>query len=165
MNRDHHALELDKILELLAGETSCEDAAAAARELEPSPSLSAARRQMEDTVAAYLLTARYGGPSFGGIKNVVNALRRAGAGASLSPRELLDIGETLRVIRSLSEWGQRNGRSEGPRENEAEGKLDDRFDALTPNKYLEERIQAVFVSEEEIADTASPALHDIRRKK
>ena len=102
MNRDHHALELDKILELLAGETSCEDAAAAARELEPSPSLSAARRQMEDTVAAYLLTARYGGPSFGGIKNVVNALRRAGAGASLSPRELLDIGETLRVIRSLS---------------------------------------------------------------
>ena len=164
MNRDHHALELDKILELLAGETSCEDAAAAARELEPSPSLSAALRQMEDTVAAYLLTARYGGPSFGGIKNVVNALRRAGAGASLSPRELLDIGETLRVIRSLSEWGQHNGRSEGPRENEAEGKLDDRFDALTPNKYLEERIQAVFVSEEEIADTASPALHDIRRK-
>ena len=58
MNRDHHALELDKILELLAGETSCEDAAAAARELEPSPSLSAALRQMEDTVAAYLLTAR-----------------------------------------------------------------------------------------------------------
>lgn len=42
--------------------------------------------------------------------------------------------------------------------------LDDRFSVLAPNKYLEEKINTTVVSEEEIADAASPALHDIRRK-
>ena len=48
--------------------------------------------------------AQFGSPSFGQVKNVTNALRRAEAGASLSLREFLDIAETLRVIRSLAEW-------------------------------------------------------------
>ena len=49
--------------------------------------------------------AGFGSPSFGALKNTAKtALRRAAAGAVLSLRELLDIGETLRVIRSLAEW-------------------------------------------------------------
>ena len=44
MNRHYKALELDKILDLLAGETGCADAAAMARGLEPEIELSEVRR-------------------------------------------------------------------------------------------------------------------------
>ena len=39
MKRDYKVLELDKILELLASETSCEGAAKIARGIEPSSDL------------------------------------------------------------------------------------------------------------------------------
>ena len=71
-------------------------------------------------------------------------------------RELLEIAEVLRVIRSLSEW---RSRSEG-----VETCLDNFFHALMPNKFLEERILNAILSEDEMADGASPTLQDIRRK-
>ncbi len=156
MNRNYQSLELDKILELLAKETGCEDAAEQARALEPSSDLAEVRRRMADTAAAVMLMARFGSPSFGGAQNVTNALRRAEAGAALSMRELLAVAETLRVIRSLAEW---RSHCAG-----VETCLDDRFGVLAPNKYLEEKINTAILSEEEMADSASPELMNIRRK-
>ena len=156
MNRNHLSLELDKILELLAAQTTCDDAAAMARALTPTPYLGEVQQLLGETDAAYRLMAGFGTPSFGQIKNVTNALRRAGAGAVLSLREFLDIAETLRVIRSLADW---RAHCAG-----VETVLDDRFSVLAPNKYLEEKIATTIVSEEELADNASPALTDIRRK-
>ncbi|MGN0172651.1 MAG: endonuclease MutS2 [Acutalibacteraceae bacterium] len=150
------ALELDKVLAMLAAQTAGADAAQAARALTPSPYLSQVERLLTETDDAVRLSAGYGAPSFGHVKNMKNAFRRAAAGAVLSLRELLDIAELLRVIRSLSEW----------REHCAgvETVLDDRFAALMPNRHLEDRISMTVLSEEEVADTASPALADIRRK-
>ena len=90
MNRYEKALELDKVLEMLAAETGWEEPAAFARTLEPSNHLAEVQRLLDETGAAYMLTARFGSPSFGQAKNVTNSLRRAAAGASLSLRELLD---------------------------------------------------------------------------
>ena len=42
--------------------------------------------------------------------------------------------------------------------------MDWRFDCLTSNPYLEDKINQTVASEEEVADTASSALADIRRK-
>lgn len=156
MQRDFRALELDKILDMLAGETGCEDAAHLAQELRPETSLPLVQRLVDETDDACRLMAGFGSPSFGQIANVTNALRRAEAGACLSLTEFLRIAETLRVIRSLKEW---RSRCEG-----VSTCLDDRFSVLVPNKYLEEKISSVIVSEEEIADSASPALREIRRK-
>lgn len=103
-----------------------------------------------------MLLARFGGPAFGGLHNVNNALQRAAAGGMLTMRELLEIAEVLRVIRSLSEW---RSRSEG-----VETCLDNFFHALMPNKFLEERILNAILSEDEMANGASPTLQDIRRK-
>ncbi len=156
MNRDHLALELDKVLELLAAETTCADAAEAARALTPSPYLAEVQVLLEETDAAVRLMAGFGAPSFGQLQNANNALRRAEAGAVLSPRDLLQIAENLRVIRSLYEW---RGHCAG-----IETVLDDRFETLTPNKYLEDKITATLTSEDTLADNASPLLADIRRK-
>ena len=86
MDRNHKALELDKILEMVAAETACDDAAEIVRDMEPAPSAGEARRLLEETDAAFVLMAKFGGPSFRDLKNVANPLRRAQAGGSLGMR-------------------------------------------------------------------------------
>ena len=71
-------------------------------------------------------------------------------------RELLSIAEVLRVLRSLTDWRKRSAG--------VETSIDWRFESLSPNKYLEDKITGAILSEEEMADNASPALSDIRRK-
>lgn len=156
MNRDYIALELPRVLDKLAEQTTCHDAAEAARALRPTPYLAEATRRLKETDDACRLMAGFGAPSFGQLQDPTNALRRADAGAVLSGRELLQIAEALRVIRSLKEWRAHCAGMETC--------LDDRFATLTPNRYLEDKITASLISEDTLADNASPALADIRRK-
>lgn len=155
---DKHAksIEFDKVLERLAEFTSCDDARYNALHLKPESNLDLARALLSQTADAHMLLARFGGPSFGGLKNVNNALSRANAGSVLNTRELLDIGGVLRVIRTLSQWRASNAG--------VQSVLDPLFNALSPNKYLETAIFNAIISEEEISDNASPTLADIRRK-
>lgn len=155
-NRHFKTLELDKILERLGEYTSCEDARRAAAGLEPQTSLETAKALMNQTRDAHMLLARFGGPSFGGLKNISNSLRRADAGSVLSMRELLDIAAVLRVIRGLEQWRSTNAG--------VETILDVFFGSLSPNKFLEDTINNAIMSEDEMSDNASPALYDIRRK-
>ena len=156
MDKHYRALELDKILEMVAEEASSADGAQLARELEPVLTAAEAKWLLEETDAAFVAMAKFGAPSFYGMKNVTNPLRRAQAGGGLGLRELLDIGATLRTIRGLTQWW---GKSESVRTA-----LTGRFEVLAPNKYLEEKIFTCIVNEEEVADNASPALASIRRK-
>lgn len=157
-NYDKHAksLEFDKVLERLADFAGCDDARYEAMRLRPESNLDLAKALLNQTVDAHMLLARFGGPSFGGLKNVNNALSRANAGSVLNTRELLDIGGVLRVIRTLSQWRASNAG--------VQTVLDPLFNALVPNKYLESAIFNAIISEEEISDNASPTLKDIRRK-
>ncbi len=150
------SLEFDKVLERLAEFTSCDDARYNALHLKPETNLELAKALLNQTVDAHMLLARFGGPSFGGLKNVNNALSRANAGSVLNTRELLDIGGVLRVIRTLSQWRASNAG--------VPSVLDTLFNALVPNKFLETAIFNAIISEEEISDNASPTLAAIRRK-
>lgn len=156
MNRHYIALELDKVLSSLSDLTSCQDAKEMAENLKPESNLALAKVLMGQTEDAHMLMAKFGAPSFGGLKNVNNALSRANAGSVLNMAELLDIAEVLRVIRSLCEWKSRN--------SGIETRLDSFFYGMTPNKFLEERITSAIISAEEMSDNASPALYEIRRK-
>lgn len=154
--RHFRALELHKILKLLAQETACDDAAELALGLVPCVSLAEAEHLLTETDEAHTLMARFGAPSFGGLKNITNSLRRAEAGGTLNMAELLRVAGVLRALRGIVDW---RSKSEG-----VKSCLDWRFDSLMPNKYLEERIFSAILSEEEMADTASPELASIRRK-
>ena len=156
MDKHTKALELDKILEMVAEECSSQDGAQLARELEPVHTAAEAQWLLGETDAAFVAMAKYGAPSFYGMKNVTNPLRRAQAGGGLGLRELLDIGATLRTIRGLTQWWGKSGN--------VTTALTPRFEVLAPNKYLEAKIFTCIVNEEEVADNASPALASIRRK-
>lgn len=139
----------------MAEQTGCEDARLEALQLEPTTSLATAQRLMGQTEDAHMLLAKFGGPAFGGLRSCDNALARAEAGSTLTPRQLLDIGENLRVIRSLSEWRSHN---------DLATRLDGFFNGLMPNVFLERQIFDSINFDEEISDSASPELRNIRRK-
>ena len=156
MNKYYKTLELDKVLEMLKNEASCEDAAQLALEITPTSDFADVCRLLDQTNDAVSLIAGFGAPSFSGLKNVNNALTRAAAGGALNQSELLKIGHTLRSIRALYEW---RGHCSGVHTS-----LDYLFECITVNKYLEDRIFTCIISEDEISDKASELLAEIRRK-
>lgn len=156
MNRHYRALELDKILTLLAKETTIPGAYEQALKIEPAWGLFEVEELLKQTDDAHMLIGRFGAPSFGGVTNIANALRRAQAGGCLSTTELLKIAQTLRVIRLIKEW---RNKSAG-----VSTSLDNHFESLSTNKFLEEKINTCIIGEEELCDNASSTLYDIRRK-
>lgn len=149
-------IELDKVLEMLAEKTACADAADFARNLIPVTEIEEVQQMLSETDTAYQMMARFGAPSFYGLQQIVNSLRRAQSGGVLNLEEFLSIAGVLRAMRTIVQWRKK---SEG-----LQTMLDWRFDCLTSNQYLEDKINQTVASEEEVADTASPALADIRRK-
>ena len=147
-------LELDGVLELLAIQAVSDAAKEVCRNLKPETDADEVRRLQEQTTAACKLISLKGSPSLGGIRDVGASLDRARRGGSLTPGELLKIASSLRVARTVKAYADTDAVSSC---------LDVYFWELTANKYLEDRISNSILSEEEIADSASSALADIRR--
>lgn len=147
-------LELDQVLALLADCAGSEGGKQSCLNLRPSSDLEEVEQLLQQTTAAYDLSTKKGYPSFASAADVSASLERADRGGSLQPKELLVIGWVLRCTRSVKDYIT-------PEEKQTV--LDPLFHSLTPNKYLEDRILTSILSEEEIADTASSELADIRR--
>ena len=161
MEKSMIILELPAVLTLLAAQAESELGKEAALRLTPSPEpAEVARRQRETADAARLMTLR-GSPSFGGAKDIRPALDRATLGGVLNTRELMDIAALARCAR-LTKAYISDGKNSGKPEERTS--IDSLFHALRANKYLEERIGTSIIGEDEIADSASADLADIRRK-
>ena len=150
------SIELDKILRMVAQRASCEDSRNSAEAMIPAAELDRAQQLLTETDDAYILMARFGSPSYSGLVNIVNPVRRAEAGGVLNLTELLRVRSVLLVLKNVAKW---RSKSEGMKTS-----LDPRFDQLYPNQYLETRIGLTVLSEEEVADTASPELQAIRKR-
>ena len=147
-------LELDQVLALLAQCAGSQEGKKACLSLRPISDLEDVQAMLDETTAASDLCTRKGNPNFGDVKDVTASLERADRGGSLQPAELLGIAGVLRCARTVKSYVS---------EDDKATVLDVLFSALTPNKYLEDKIYGAILSEEEIADNASPALADIRR--
>ena len=155
-NKSLLKLELDQVLELLAACAGSELGKQACRNLRPTSDLEDVQAMLSETTAASQLCTQKGNPGFSQVKDVSASLERADRGGCLQPKELLEIGGVLRCARSVKGYVS---------EDEQKTVLDSLFSCLLPNKYLEDRIFGAILSEEEIADNASPELSDIRRHK
>lgn len=147
-------LELDQVLSLLADCAGSEGGKEGCRKLRPVSDLEEVELMLQQTTAASDLCTRKGNPAFSNVCDVSSSLERADRGGCLQPKELLAIGGVLRCARTIKGYVS---------EDDKATVLDPLFNALTANKYLEDRIFGAILSEEEIADTASPELADIRR--
>lgn len=156
MNDYYKSLELHKILEMLCDEASNTRTKEMISELSPVADLDKVKHEMKKTEDAFTLSVKYGTPAFTAFKDIRGSLRRASSGASLSLRELLDIGQMLYQVRIISDWYKSV--------EEKDSSLAEFFSSLTPNTYLEDKIKNAIISEDEISDMASHELADIRRK-
>lgn len=156
MNNYYKSLELHKILEMLSDEASNSRTKEMALELTPCTDLDKVKKEMKKTEDAFELSVKYGTPGFTAFKDIRGSLRRASSGASLSLRELLDIGQMLYQVRIITDWYK------SVEENDTT--LSELFSSLSPNSYLEDKIKNSILSEDEISDMASHELADIRRK-
>ena len=147
-------LELDQVLELLAQCAGSEGGKEACLRVRPNSDLEEVELMLRQTTAASDLCTRKGNPVFADVTDCSASLERADRGGSLQPKELLRIAGILRCARTIKGYVA---------EDEKETVLDVLFQALTPNKNLEDKIFGAILSEEEIADNASSALADIRR--
>ena len=147
-------LELDQVLALLAECAGSTEGKAACLRLHPTSDLEDVEALLAETTAASDLCTKKGNPGFGEVRDVSASLERADRGGSLQPKELLQIAGVLRCARTVKGYIA---------EDEKTTVLDPFFKALTANKYLEDKIFGAILSEEEIADNASPELADIRR--
>ena len=147
-------LELDQVLQLLSECAGSIGGKRACLRLYPTSDLEEVELLLQQTTAASDLCTRKGNPVFGDVTDVSASLERAERGGSLHPKELLRIAGILRCTRTVKGYVS---------EDDPATVLDSLFRSLNPNKYLEDKIFGAILSEEEIADSASPALADIRR--
>ena len=156
MNKHYKTLELHKILDMLSEQAGNDETRRMIAELEPETDIGKVKESLKKTEDAFELSVKFGTPPFYNFKDVRGSLQRAQSGSSLSLRELLDICSMLRQIRGLTDYHASCG--------DAETVLDPLFEELSPNKWLEDKIQNAILTEDEIADTASAELANIRRK-
>jgi len=150
-------LELPAVLEMLASHAASDAAKSRCLRLQPQMEVEDVVRLQEETDAARELIGLRGAPAFTGLQSVAESLARADQGGALNTRELLKIAGLLRCARRVKEYQDgTNGKKTA---------IDHLFWSLHGNKYLEEKIFSSILDEEEIADTASPELAEIRRHK
>ena len=149
-------LELDKVLNRAVQLCACQETKEMMQALEPAPTIEDERYDLAQTNAINALLIKNGSPRFGSVREVRRIVAHARKGGILSMGELLEIAATLRNFSGLSQWYGLSEHEMLP--------TDDLFFALAPQPVLEKQISESIISPEEMADTASVTLHDLRRK-
>ncbi len=152
-----HTLEYTKIISLLCEKATSAPGRNMCRDLKPSTDLSAINSAQQQTADALSMLFARGSTSFGGNRDVSLSMRSLEVGSTLSAPELLKIAGLLDNVGRIKSYGR------GPKEEEMETSLTPFFQTLEPLTQLAAEINRCILSEEEIADDASPGLKHVRR--
>ena len=151
-----NTLELDKVLARAVQLCACRETKEMMQDLQPCETPEDERYALEQTNAINSLLIKNGSPRFGSVSEVRRVVAHAQKGGILSMGELLEIAATLRNFAGLSQWYGLSEHDMMP--------TDDLFYSLAPQPVLERQISDSIISPEEMADTASTTLADLRRK-
>lgn len=152
-----HVLEYDKIMERLTEKATSEQGRKLTSSLVPMTDLEAINQAQTETADALGYLFRKGSTSFGGNKDLGMCIKSLEIGSVLSIPELLRIAAFLENVNRIKSYGRKE------REDVPADSLDVYFESLEPLTLLSNEIRRCILSEEEIADDASPNLKRIRR--
>ena len=151
-------LEYHKIIEKLTEYAASEPGKRLCRELEPSSNFEEIVQAQAETADAVARVRQKGSVSFAGISDIGSSLKRLEIGSSLSIHELLAVSSLLTCAARAKNYGRRQ-ESELPDDS-----LDEMFRSLEPLTNVNIEITRCIISEEEVADDASPGLRHVRRQ-
>ena len=150
-------LEYNKIIEKLVDCATSPMGKALCEKLEPSADLGdICQNQMETSDALSRVYAK-GSLSFSGLRDIRGSLLRLKVGSSLSATELMHVASLLEAALRAKSYGRREN------DDMNADSLDGFFNAIEPLSPVCREIRRCILSEEEIADDASPGLKHVRR--
>lgn len=150
-------LEYNKIIEKLTDHATSPMGKDMCRKLLPTADLGEiCQNQMETSDALSRIYAK-GSLSFSGLRDIRDSLLRLKVGSSLSVTELMHIASLLETALRAKSYGRRET------DDMNTDSLDSLFNAIEPLSPVCREIRRCILSEEEIADDASPGLKHVRR--
>ena len=155
MEKSLHTLEFPAVMAMLAAQAVCDESKERIGRIRPSQDPREVALLLRETTAARSMMDLHGAPALTNLRPVSAALQRADLGGRLNTRELLQIASVLRTARHVAAYSG---------VGEERTCIHSVFRSLKPNKQLEDKISGAIISEDEIADSASSELADIRRK-
>lgn len=150
-------LEYNKIIDLLTEQAASPKAKELCRSLKPMTDKAKIEAAQTQTADALTRLFQKGSVSFSGIHDMEASLKRLEIGGTMGIDELLALSSLLEAAKRVKAF------SRGKSEDGARDSLDDLFDGIEPLTPLLDEIRRCIISEDEIADDASPALKNIRR--
>lgn len=156
-------LEYNKIIQRLSELAGSSRGKELCTNLLPQHKLTDIKRLQKETSDALSRLIRKGTISFSGIHDIRPSLIRLKVGSALSAIELLRISSDLDATLRIKAYGGYTGKEDGKDGEEIEDSLTEYFAGLEPITPLNNEIKRCIISEEEIADDASPTLKSIRR--
>ena len=171
-------LEYTKIITQLESHAASPLGKSLCQELSPSSDLEEIRTRQAQTTDAVNRVRLKGSVSFSGLREIGGSLKRLEIGSSLSIPELLSISSVLTVASRAKAYGRRDtedppvftprfpGQKPPKQAEVAEyvpDSLDPLFQSIEPLTPLNNEIKRCILSEDEIADEASPGLSRVRR--
>lgn len=153
--RSLESLEYNKIRDRVAKQCRSALGQELVEEMEPMTDSYRIQEALDETEDAVEVLLKYPDPPLFGIRELGETLKRAERNGILLPRQILDVADMLRCASELVEYA----------EDKEMGKLTEYISLLYRNDSFPERVERVFINEEEIADTASNTLFSLRKSK
>lgn len=167
--RTRRVLEFEKIREKLVGHTMFSLGREYAEKLMPSNHYDEVKQMLYETDCAEGCLLKRGNPPLGGSNDIIASIKRMDVGGMLNPVELMRVRGVLTASRQMKKYFQEGKREDTDTSGEADNHeeqdvIGGLISGLTANRKLEDSIDMAILGEEEISDSASPALRAIRKK-